>query len=253
MSTLFIDSQYQALLKLHQLDNFNALWDAKIDWFEEPNERRGGWSGVGQLRLKTNDGEEIVLFVKKQQNHGRHTLKHPIQGEPTFRREFDNLQFLDKHQFKAPHVVYYGEDNAPNEQRAMLVTLALTQYQAFDEWVKSGYIQQIDSEKTDFLQTLARNIRRFHALGMVHRALYPKHIFINITQPSQIAVIDLEKARLTKMGWYRTYFDLAALFRHATWWNKEDQLIFFKAYCVKLQLNRCEQWLFRRILKRAAR
>lgn len=252
MSTEFIDPHYQSILNFHQLDSFQSLWNSKIDWFETPNERRGGWSGVGLLRLKSYTGGEVVLFVKKQQNHGRRTLMHPIGGEPTFRREFGNLQFLAEKQFEAPKVVFYGED--ANTKRAILATVALSEYQSLDEWVYPDYRQFSEADKTEFLRHLAQNIRRFHDLGMVHRALYPKHIFIHKQRPTQeIAVIDLEKARLTRCGWYRTYFDLAALFRHASWWSQGEQLTFFKAYCVKSQLNSCEQWLFRKILKRASR
>ena len=254
MSTLFTNPQYHALLSSNGLGDFEALWNAKIAWFEEPNERRGGWSGVGRLLLKASDGGDIGVFVKKQQNHGRRTFCHPVQGEPTFRREFDNLQFLNKHEFAAPIVVYYGEDSV--SKRAILVTIALSEYQPLDEFSESHYMNWHEPEKTDYLRTLAKNIQRFHGLGMVHRALYPKHIFINTERQSQIAVIDLEKARLTNLGWYRTYFDLAALFRHATWWGKDEQLAFFKAYCLKSpdqELNGWQQWLLKRILKRATR
>lgn len=255
MSTVFLHQQYQSLLISNEFNDFESFWNAKIDWFEEPNERRGGWSGVGRLALKDNDGSVLHVFVKKQQNHGRRTLKHPIRGEPTFRREYDNLQFLARHQFTAPLVIYYGEDEA--SKRAVLVTIALSQYLPLDEFsVSNTYAELAKSGKAAFIETLAKNIRRLHDLGMVHRALYPKHIFVNTENTSKIAVIDLEKARLTVCGWYRTYFDLAALFRHATWWSKEEQLAFYKNYCVKLygqELNGWQQWLFKRILKRAAR
>ncbi|HSI43918.1 MAG TPA: lipopolysaccharide kinase InaA family protein [Methylotenera sp.] len=254
MSTVFTNRQHQALLHLNGLGDFEALWNAKIAWFEEPNERRGGWSGVGRLALKASDGNDVQVFVKKQKNHGRRTFAHPIQGEPTFKREFNNLQFLNHHQFAAPVVVYYGEDNLT--KRAILVTIALSEFQPLDEFSESKYKNWHESERVGYLRTLAKNIQRFHGLGMVHRALYPKHIFINTEQPSHVAVIDLEKARLTSIGWYRTYFDLAALFRHAAWWSKDEQLAFFKAYCVKLpeqELNGWQRWLFKRILKRAVR
>lgn len=253
MNTLFSSSQYTGLLKSNDLNDFEAIWNEKIDWFEEPNERRGGWSGVGRLALKAADGSDVYVFVKKQQNHGRRTIGHPVQGEPTFRREFKNLQFLYEHQFAAPNVVYYGEDS--QAKRAILVTLALSAYQPLDEFWEAQTKAWNDSQKTEFLQVLADSVRRLHDLGMVHRALYPKHIFVHTAHPSQFAVIDLEKARLSGLGWYRTYFDLAALFRHATWWNQDQRLVFFKAYCVKSsqQLNGWQQWLFKRILKRAVR
>lgn len=253
MQNQFIHPQYSDLLNANGLENFEAVWNKAIDWFEEPNKRRGGWSGVGRLALKTADGSEVYVFVKKQQNHGRRTGRHPIQGEPTFRREFKNLQFLYKHQFAAPNVVYYGEDK--QTQRAILVTLALSVYQPLDEFWQGQAAAWDAPRKAEFIKALASNVRRLHDLGMVHRALYPKHIFVHTSQPLEFAVIDLEKARLSGLDWYRTYFDLAALFRHATWWGQDDQLVFFKAYCVKSsqQLSSWQQSLFKRILKRAAR
>jgi hypothetical protein len=155
MISTFINPQFQSLLDRHQLNSFGALWDVAIKWFEEPNMRRGGWSGCGQLRLEDERGQDVLIYVKKQQYHGRRT------------------------------------------------------------W-------------------------------------YPKHIFINPKLASNVAVIDLEKARLTTLGWYRTFFDLAALFRHSDW-SKDEQLVFFEAYCGKSQLSRSGQWLFDKIQLRAAR
>lgn len=252
MNSTFTHPQYQQLFKEHELDSFYALWDVKVDWFEAPNERRGGWSGVGQLRLTSSTGEEVLLYVKKQQNHGRFSFRHPIKGEPTFRREFKNLQFLKKHAFAAPEVVYFAQDDSLH-QRAILITLALDQYQSLDEWFQPGYSQLSEAEKTVFLQALGQNIRHFHSLGMVHRALYPKHVFINTKTPDKIAVIDLEKARLTAMGWHRTYLDVAALFRHAPWLSKDEQLIFFRAYCRESQLSYRNRWFYKVILQRANR
>jgi hypothetical protein len=62
----------------------------------------------------------------------------------------------------------------------------------------------------------------------------------------------MEKDHKTTLGWYRTFFDVAALFRQSQW-SKDEQLVFFKAYCGKTQLSRSDQWLFEKIQLRAAR
>jgi hypothetical protein len=62
MTALFIAPQHQATLKLNHLDDFDSIWNMKVDWFEDPNERRGGWSGVGKLGLKTVSNENWVCF-----------------------------------------------------------------------------------------------------------------------------------------------------------------------------------------------
>ncbi|HZV99605.1 MAG TPA: hypothetical protein VFF74_11500, partial [Methylophilaceae bacterium] len=67
----FIAPQHQALLEQNLLDNFERVWTYKAPWFEEPNSRRGGWSGVGRLVLKDTQGNEQGVFLKRQENHPR--------------------------------------------------------------------------------------------------------------------------------------------------------------------------------------
>ncbi len=63
---------------------------------------------------------------------------------------------------------------------------------------------------------ITASVRDFHQLGLVHRVLYTKHIFVKEAEGQvKIALIHLEKARFSLFFWYRAYFDLAALNRHA--------------------------------------
>lgn len=252
----FISAKHAPMLERHQLHTFAQLWEHPIEWFEAPNERRGGWSGVGRLVLSNPDGTQLCLFVKKQQNHGRRTLRHPINGEPTFRRECQRLQFLSAHGFTAPSVVFYGEKIISHQDCAILVTEELEGYQPLDsitaEWFKAQTPQR--SSRRNMLQRIAGALRYFHELGLVHRALYPKHIFIrNAQSVIQVALIDLEKARFSPLFWYRAYFDLAALNRHAEFWSATDRLYFFMHYCRIQRLNTVSKWFCRKLMKRARR
>ena len=94
MTNQFLSTQYQQSLSSHQFDDFESIWTSEIKWFEEPNQRRGGWSGVGRIELSLGNENFLCLFVKKQQNHGRLTWRNPFNGEPTFRREFQRWKFL---------------------------------------------------------------------------------------------------------------------------------------------------------------
>ena len=38
------------------LDSFESIWALDIGWFEEPNVRRGGWSGVSRYDVTSDDG-----------------------------------------------------------------------------------------------------------------------------------------------------------------------------------------------------
>lgn len=255
----FIASKFLEVLNKHQLTTFDKLWDYKIDWFEAPNERRGGWSGVGQIFLTTgilekSSDQPLSFFVKKQQNHGRRTLHHPFAGEPTFRREFERLQFLEKNQFGAPQVAFYAESNHDSHQRAVLMTEALTDFLPLDTLIENWWPSANYQQKTNLIKKIASEIKRFHQLGLSHRALYPKHIFVkNADNHPQIALIDLEKARFTPLLWSRAVFDLAALNRHTIGLRSTQRMRFLLDYLNSNQLNFFEKVLCRLIVSRAKR
>lgn len=261
---MFQSNYYQQLFAHHQLADFNAIWTRDIAWFEPPNERRGGWSGVGTVTLQdsmlqdstlqdnalqANNGGGDVFFVKKQQNHGRKSWRHPFAGEPTFRREFANLKFLAQHNIGAPKLVFYAENLSTKQ--AILITEALTDFVPLDSVDLSSLNQ---TQMHTLIQTVATEIKRFHNTGLVHRALYPKHIFVkNAHTAPQIALIDLEKARFSAFAYWRTYFDLAAFIRHAIGWSETNKQLFINAYLIKQNLNFFDKLLCKLIARRALR
>jgi hypothetical protein len=64
-----IPPEYLSILTTNQLDTFDRIWHLKMDWIESPNQKRGGWSGVGRIELKKNDGTPLNLFIKKQERY----------------------------------------------------------------------------------------------------------------------------------------------------------------------------------------
>lgn len=253
---MFQSNHYQAIFAQNQLHDFDAIWAREIDWFEAPNERRGGWSGVGRLQLDTPAGSPLRVFVKKQQNHGRFSLRNPIKGEPTFRREYEHLTFLAEREFDAPRVVFYGEQSTKQQTRAILITVELTGFIPLDALSHEIATKGMMSAQTKriLLASIASKIRCFHQLNLIHRALYPKHIFVATEGATpQIALIDLEKARFSPIFWNNAYFDLAALNRHAEHWRRTERLYFFMRYCQLQQLTGFSKWLCRLIIKRSMR
>jgi hypothetical protein len=252
---LFQSTHYQAIFAQNQLHDFDAIWAREIDWFEAPNEKRGGWSGVGRLQLDTPLGTSLRVFVKKQQNHGRFSLRNPIKGEPTFRREFEHLMFLKERKFDAPRVVFYGEQSTKQQMRAILITVELTGFIPLDALSHQIATEEMSAqEKRTLLTSIASSLHSFHQLNLMHRALYPKHIFVATANSApQIALIDLEKARFSPIFWNNAYFDLASLNKHAKCWTRTQRLYFFLQYCQLKQLTGFSKWLCRRIIKRSMR
>lgn len=252
----FIAEKHAKALEQQQLHTFWQLWNHQIEWFEAPNERRGGWSGVGRIQLHMDENQPLFVFVKKQKNHGRLTLRHPFKGEPTFRREYLRLQYLANQGVAAPQVVFYAEDVIEGKLCAVLVTKELAGYQALDTladtWFANG--KPLRKNRQRLIKSIAESLRNFHQLGLVHRALYPKHIFVkDADSQAKIALIDLEKARFSPFFWYRAYFDLAALNRHAEHWSRTDRLYFFKQYSQQSHLGKLSKWLCRRLIQRSQR
>lgn len=250
-------STCQIAFQHHGLVTFDDWWSREIAWFEEPNQRRGGWSGVGKMELPLESRPVLTVFVKKQQNHGRLTWRHPLIGEPTFRREFQRLQALAGAGIPAPKVLLYAESVAEGNQRAVLVTESLHGFVDLEQWLPF-VLKKTQAERRQSLRSVALQIRRFHDLGWVHRALYPKHIFIQTdSDVLQVALIDLEKARQSLGAWRRAWFDLAALHRHTEGVSNRDRLYFFKQYlygeAFAQPLTWCNKQLLKQIVKRSKR
>jgi hypothetical protein len=98
-------------------DTFDAFWRNNSPWFEAPNIRRGGWSGVVKC-VVDSFGQPQKVFIKRQENHVTKTLMHPIKGIPTFLREYRNIQSLNAKNIPTLDVLYF-ETKA---SKAVLVT-----------------------------------------------------------------------------------------------------------------------------------
>lgn len=253
---MFKTENYKQFFNQFNLGDFDHIWNHHIDWFEEPNHRRGGWSGVGKLDLTAAKDDFLSVFVKKQKNHGRRTLRHPFSGEPTFRREFARLTYLERCNIRAPKVVFYDEKTVGSAACAILITETLLDYEPLDllteDWFKQKHVTR--KQKRGLLSQVAKSLRSFHQSGLVHRALYPKHIFVkNADTKPKVALIDLEKARFRKVFWYCAYYDLSTLLRHAEHWSSSDKMYFYLEYFETKRLTKPMRQLCNRILKRANR
>ncbi|HQR50032.1 MAG TPA: lipopolysaccharide kinase InaA family protein [Methylophilaceae bacterium] len=250
----FIYPAYRQLLESNHLASFDQLWSYQAEWFEEPNNRRGGWSGAGRVVLRLPDGGEAGVFLKRQENHQRPTLRHPLRGEPTFAREFRMLRFLQSRGVPAPVPVFFGQRAA----RAILVSEELAGFRSLEDVTEDLFADDKRpplSEQRALLRGVAAMVRKMHDAGIHHRSLYPKHLFVNRKAAGDplVAVIDLEKSRATLLATPRTIYDLATLNRHARAWSKTARMYFFKHYLGIERLSPWHKLLCRLILKRSQR
>lgn len=252
----FVSEQFLALLKQNQLDTFDKVWNYQVNWFEDPNERRGGWSGVGRIELKQDDNTAIGGFLKKQDNHCRISFLHPIKGVPTFQREFEMMRYLANKRINAPEVMLFSR-NPNGDLKTTLLTKELAGFVPLEELTEqmfaSGRAPFV--EQRQVIQAVAAFAQRLHAAKVQHRSFYPKHLFVNLNDAKapQVAVIDLEKSRINPFAILRTLMDLSALNRHAEYWSKSRRLYFFLNYLGMPRLTPYAKWLCRQIVKRSSR
>lgn len=84
-------------------DRFEFYWNQKGEWVEEPNQRRGGESGVQRI----HDANERLLYAKRQVGHTYRSWRYPL-GRPTVLRERDALVAMNRLSVGVPELVYCG-------------------------------------------------------------------------------------------------------------------------------------------------
>ncbi len=219
----FIAANWTELLQENNLQSFDDWWDLKADWFEPPNQRRGGWSGVCRVQL----GQRVV-FLKRQENHIIRTLLHPFRGIPTFTREMENILVLQKAQVPALTPVYFAQRNVNGKLRAILVTESLEGFEPLDSINPGGLSMP---QRIALITKIASVIKQLHQYKLVHNCLYPKHLFVRGSESGfDVRLIDLEKARKRLRRNSAIFRDLDTLNRHSYDWSLSDRCRFMTVY-----------------------
>ena len=177
----YVNPKWKKLLQKYHLLDFESFWSLPNNWFEPLNTRRNGWSGVITKKV----GEDL-FFVKKQENHNFKSIRHPISGQPTFLREFQNIQYLIDHKIPTLEVIFFGI----RDKQCVLVTRDLNK--------NNQPLQKILEKKKLFSKTdlskIAKTLRDMHKHNVQHTYPVPKHIYLNKTN-KDIVLIDLEKMK----------------------------------------------------------
>jgi len=246
----FVTEEWRALAAAKGLTDFDAVWQLEIGWFEEPNKRRGGWSGVSRFESASPESGATAVFVKRQQNHVSRTWRHPLRGITTFRREFENLQWLQDLDIPTLDVLYFAERVHDGDRQAILITRELTGYVSFQdyqlEWLEHGLPEPAVWRK--LLYKLADIAQRMHLNHVQHNCLMPKHVFIShLEGEMDIRVIDLEKAKRSVTVRHALFRDLDTFNRRAPCLSTSDRLRFLLAYCGEKRVNSRVRAIWKRL------
>lgn len=224
----------------------------QLEWFEEPNQRRGGWSGVSRCDLTLADGGKVGVFIKRQENHITRTLLHPF-GISTFIREMQNILLFKQAAIPALEPVYFAVRKVEGNLRAILCTEALDGYEPLEDltdgWLRDGWPDRKSRHR--LMAAVASVMARMHDHKIQHNCFYPKHIFVRFAGDEiSVRIIDLEKAKVKRFRRHASFRDLYALNRHAKGWSRTDRLRFFLLYLGRDRLDSEAKKLWRRIVKR---
>lgn len=224
----YLADNWQKTLTENGLRSFDDWWQLDADWFEEPNVRRGGWSGVSRLELEMPDGSHRAVFLKRQENHVTRTVLHPLRGIPTFIREMKNILTMQVASVPALVPVYFAVRNIDGAQRAILVTEALDGFTPLNEI----NLQTLSfGERGQLIKQIAEVLKRLHTQRLQHNCLYPKHLFVKQSGSGfEVRLIDLEKTRRCLFESSARFRDLDTLNRHAHDFSRTDRLRFMTSY-----------------------
>lgn len=226
-------SDWPFMATANGLGSFEAIWALDIGWFEEPNVRRGGWSGVSRLEVTSADGHSEAVFIKRQENHETFSWRHPFKGISTFRREFKNLMMLHSVGVPTLQVLYFAERHVGKDRRAVLVSRELTGYSSLEDcmtyWQRHGFPDKAIWHET--IQRVAAVARRLHRHRIQQNCFLPKHVFIGeLHGQMDIRLIDLEKAKRRWTVERALLRDLDTFNRRSPGISTTDRLRFLLAY-----------------------
>lgn len=246
----FINPAWRALLAARGLDHFDGFWQVAMTLVDEPNRRRNGESEVGLMEFAEPSGEVRRVYVKRQRNFRRRSLRHPLRGISTTAFEFEHMRAFAAAGVESMTPVFFGLRRAGGNEEAILVTEALEGFRPLDDY-QSDQARQTTGvmARRRLLKDVACYIRRLHQSGWVHHALYPKHVFVRPQgEGFAVRLIDLETARRSWLARGDILRDLGTMARRSCGWSRTERLYFLKCYLG-------EAWPAgkRRLLQRLAR
>lgn len=237
--TNFIAASDKNLLQKTGLDNFEALWALKLAQVDEPNIERGGWSNVSFLRLN-NQG----YYLKRQANHLTRSLIAPF-GEPTFAREFRNIQRYQKLGINAVTAAFFAIRTIGHDKQAILLTHALEGWQDLESYLLKW--QQLPEKiQQNIVKACGLVLKQVHACKMLHGCFYPKHIFLKLYNDEfKTCLIDLEKTRPLIFGQKDRLKDLDTLTRRTkNYWTEQEYKVLLSYYLDRAnQSKEVDHWL----------
>lgn len=243
----FIAPSWAQTLHASQLDRFDRWWTHALDWVDEPNTGRGGWSGVGTLTLISQE-KKVTLFVKRQVNHVKRTWRYPL-GQPTCQIEYTWLKRFHECGLPTLEPVYCATCTDAEGSKAVLATVGLSEFAELSALSPASLPRPA---KHVLISAVADVLRRMHAQRIQHGCFFPKHVFYRFSAEAipEVRLIDLEKCAYRPFAIQCAMRDLDSFNRHAPGWSNTDRLRFLLAYRQTRRFGWYERFLWRYVARR---
>lgn len=235
LKQLWVSPELKFNLNEAGLLDIEAVSQREFDWFEAPNRRRGGWSGVSKIVLNANapEAEQKAVFLKIQQNHFYIAPNTYFRKRLTFEREFAAMQALQPHCEAIPQVVMFAKWEVKGDQGCVLITESLDEWNPLGPWLLGKHSEPAPDQETlhRVLESIAHTAQQINQAGWIHMCFSAKHLFVK-EQNGRFAtrVVDLEKTRKRIGLSRRTVKDCSHFLRHTPKLTDQDKTHFLKAY-----------------------
>jgi hypothetical protein len=250
----FLAKNWDCLLRLNGLDNFNVLWDIALSPVDRLNRRGSGWSSVSRLELKNHEGRPVAVFLKRQENYKFRSLIFPTVKVSSFEREMRNLTRFRKKNIPVAEPVYFAARRVKGNLRAILIVASLDGYVDLNQCLKGIQKNPTGFKKKDrLIKALADVLRQMHQSGFLHGAMFGKHLFVKGND--DFSVIDVRLIDLEFVRWHpnRVLKDLSRLYMRTVDRNTHDCIRFLKYYMQQGSVNPGVRKMVNRIRDRVNR
>lgn len=241
-SAEYIDPEWKERFRQSGYTTFEDWWNAEGSLVEEGNfrgaDKNTSWSHV--CRLSLDDGRTV--YLKRQQNHFPNNLVLKLRRIPTFEIEWRNYQKLRDAGIPTLKIIYFSSRKTGDAKQCIIVSEELKDMTSAHDLIRHfqshGWPDR--QQRLAMVGAVVTVVRKMHDAGMIHNALYARHIYFNISlvdgKPQfpgncRACLIDLERTKFPGPGSPKLItHDLEKMFRRIRLWPARDCLWFFKRY-----------------------
>ena len=239
--TTYTCPEWQTTFEKAGYKGFDDWWNSEKNLVEDGNSRNANqdsWSHVSKMEI--DDGK--YLYLKRQQNHFPNNTLLKIRRISTFEIEWENYQKLKDAGIPTLNIVHFANRKENGNRQCLIVSEDLTGMtpirDLIDIFSQVGWPNR--KQRLAILSPIVKVVRQMHDAGIIHNALYGRHIYLNIPIndgtpiiPDEIKVclIDLERTKFPGPDSPKLITnDLEKMYRRISQWPARDCLWFLKQY-----------------------